>query len=103
MASALHSDRIMSLGRRLLWPAVALLLVLANVNTFAITTNEANRIIGAYNSAFYEVSGTNGYFKDTQTGGIAYFWGQAEMIECVIDAYEWTTNAVYGSMITNLL
>ncbi len=57
----------------------------------------------SYISSFYTVNGTNGYIKDRQTGGIAYFWGQAEMVECVLDGYEWTTNATYQAMITNLL
>jgi predicted alpha-1,6-mannanase (GH76 family) len=69
----------------------------------AFTTKDVETISGAYSSAFYQVNGTNGWIKDTQTGGVAYFWGQAEMIETVIDAYEWTSNSVYRGMITNLL
>ncbi len=49
------------------------------------------------------MNGTNGFIKDMQTGGVAYFWGQAEMIETVIDAYEWSSNSTYRGMITNLL
>jgi len=67
------------------------------------TARDAGTIFGAYNSNFYYQNGTNGYFKDTQTGNIAYFWGQAEMIECVIDAYEWNSNSTAQIMITNLL
>jgi hypothetical protein len=70
----------------------------------AFTTNDAGAIFGAYNSAFYTQNGTNGYFKNSQTDGSpAYFWGQAETIECVIDAYEWNSNSASRSMITNLL
>lgn len=69
----------------------------------AYTAKDADAMAVAYNNAFYSLSGTNGWFKDTQTGGVAYFWGQAEMIECAIDAYEWTSNATYKGMITNLL
>ena len=70
----------------------------------AVTTNDINTIFGAFNSAFYTQSGTNGYFKNSQTDGSpTYFWSQAEEIECVIDAYEWTSNATYKAMITNLL
>lgn len=70
----------------------------------AVTTDEINTIFSAFNSAFYTQSGTNGYFKNSQTDGSpTYFWSQAEEIECVIDAYEWTSNATYKAMITNLL
>ncbi len=70
----------------------------------AFTAKDVETLSSAYTSAFYVLSdGTNGYFKDTQTGGNAYFWGQAEMIECVIDAYEWNGNPTHGAMITNLL
>ncbi len=78
-------------------------LLLAEVSVQAFTAKDANTYLSAYNSAFYYQNGTNGWIKDTQTGGIAYFWGQAEMIETIIDAYEWNTNATSGLMITNLL
>jgi predicted alpha-1,6-mannanase (GH76 family) len=78
-------------------------LVVASLPAPAFTSRDATTVLSSYKSAFYTVSGTNGYFKDTQTGGIAYFWGQAEMIECAIDAYEWTTNVIDKGMITNLL
>ena len=70
---------------------------------FGFTTRDAYTISSAFNSAFYVQSGTNGWFKDTQTGGVTYFWGQAEMIECVEDAYEWNSNATLKAQITNLL
>ena len=96
---------------RFLWrhprPIIALLawlfLLLAQLSASAFTTKDASTVFSAFHSAFYSQSGTNGYIKDTQTGGIAYFWGQAEMIECVIDAYEWNTNTTAQTMITNLL
>ncbi len=62
-----------------------------------------NTIFGAFNSAFYTQNGNSGYFNNIQSGGETYFWGQAEEIECVIDAYEWNTNAAAANMITNLL
>lgn len=81
-----------------------LFLLHTTIAAVAFTTKDAETLSSAYASAFYNVSnGTNGYFKDTQTGGNAYFWGQAEMIECVIDAYEWNSNSVPQGMITNLL
>lgn len=69
----------------------------------AFTARDVETLSGAYVSAFYSSSGMNGHFKDTQTGGTAYFWGQAEMIECVIDAYEWNSSPAHRRMITNLL
>ena len=75
----------------------------AGMSALAFTTKDASTIFSSYNSAFYSQSGTNGYFKDTQTGGNAYFWVQANMIECVIDAYEWNSNSTSQVMITNLL
>ncbi len=83
---------------------VSLFLLMAEFPASAFTAKDADTMARAFNNAFYSVNGANGFFKDTQTSGSpAYFWGQAEMIECVIDAYEWTTNATYKGMITNLL
>ena len=76
---------------------------MTHLRAFAFTTSDANTIFGAYNSAFYVQNGTNGYFANNQSGGETYFWSQAEEIECVIDAYEWNSNSVTASMITNLL
>lgn len=78
-------------------------LLLPGFSVFAFSAGDARTLVTSYNSAFYSVSGANGYIKDTQTGGVAYFWGQAEMIECFIDAYEWTGDPMYKGMITNLL
>jgi hypothetical protein len=71
---------------------------------WAFTTKDVNTAVGAYNSAFYKVSGTNGYFTVNRTNTTdSYFWSQAEMIETFIDGYEWSSNSVYQGMITNLL
>ena len=82
---------------------VLLGLWLPAISVKAYSAKDASTIFTAFNSNFYFQSGTNAYFKDTQTGNIAYFWGQAEMIECVIDAYEWNSNTTAKVMITNLL
>ncbi|HSY42984.1 MAG TPA: glycoside hydrolase family 76 protein, partial [Candidatus Acidoferrum sp.] len=82
---------------------VTCFLLMTHLRAFAFTTSDANTIFGAYNSAFYVQNGTNGYFANNQSGGETYFWSQAEEIECVIDAYEWNSNSVTASMITNLL
>ncbi len=78
-------------------------LLAMNLSALAFSTADASTTFGSFNSAFYVQNGTNGYFKDTQIGGVTYFWGQAEIIECIIDNYEWTTNTSSQSMITNLL
>jgi len=79
-------------------------LLAANSPALAFSTNDAGTMFSAYNSAFYLQNGTNGIFKNSQTdASAAYFWGQAETIECVIDAYEWNSNATAQVMITNLL
>ncbi len=82
---------------------VCLGLLLSGFSTQAFTVRDANTIFSSFNNAFYSLNGTNGFFKDMQTGGNAYFWGQANMIECVIDAYEWRTNVASANTITNLL
>jgi len=74
-----------------------------DTNVRAYSNSDAATFLNAFNSTFYTVSGTNGYFKNNQSGGVTYMWGQAEEIECVIDAYEWTSNSFYANMITNLL
>lgn len=90
-------------ARRFIAGLVLCFLLKTNVTAFAYSAADAKAVVSSFHSAFYSVTGTNGYFKDTQTGGPAYFWGQAEMIECVIDAYEWTGDPVYRAMTTNLL
>jgi predicted alpha-1,6-mannanase (GH76 family) len=75
----------------------------AGISAFALTTNDAGTIFNSYTKAFYSLNVTNGYFKDDQAGGISDFWKQAEEIECVIDAYERTSNADYKVMTEDLL
>jgi hypothetical protein len=76
----------------------------AGIPALAYSSTDANSVFSSFNSAFYVQSGTNGFFKNSQNdGSAAYFWGQAEMIECVIDAYEWNPNSTSQAMITNLL
>ncbi len=77
--------------------------VTAGQAAFAFTTKDAGRIFRAYAHAFYVVNGTNGYFKADQAGGMADFWKQAEEIECVLDAYQNTSNADYQVMAMKLL
>ncbi|HEV2207721.1 MAG TPA: glycoside hydrolase family 76 protein [Verrucomicrobiae bacterium] len=75
----------------------------AGVSASAFTAQDANVLFNAYSNAYYSLSGSNGYFKNLPTGGIADFWKQAEEIECIIDAYEWAPNPGRKVMITQLL
>ncbi|HTV39467.1 MAG TPA: LamG-like jellyroll fold domain-containing protein [Candidatus Sulfotelmatobacter sp.] len=77
----------------------------ASASASAQATNNTSIIFQAYTNAFYRVSsGQDTYFQTEQTGGgYTTFWEETEEIECVIDAYEWTTNAAYKAIITNLL
>ncbi len=90
--------------RRPIYLLVLIFLLKSPISALAFSAADANTIFSSFNSAFYTQTGTNAYFKNSQTDGSAtYFWGQANEIECVIDAYEWTSNSAYQGMITNLL
>ncbi|HET7624290.1 MAG TPA: glycoside hydrolase family 76 protein [Verrucomicrobiae bacterium] len=72
-------------------------------SSFAFTPSDVVTSSFSFRNVFYTSSGGNAWFKDNQSGGATYFWGQANEIECVIDAYEWTSNSTYKTMITSLL
>jgi len=85
------------------WMALLLVLVTGG-GLHAFTARDSRTIVDTYLSAFYSVNGANAHFRVSQTDNThAYFWGQAEMIECVIDAYEWTGDPAYLPLITSLL
>ena len=67
------------------------------------TADNANIMFNSYSNAFYNVNGTNAWFKTDQAGGVADFWEQAEEIECIIDACERTANTNYQVMTAHLL
>lgn len=98
-------DRTLCMTRKALLNRLQflILLILFPISSRAWTAGDANTAFSAFNSVFYYQSGTNGWFKNNQSGGVSYFWTQAEEIECVIDAYEWSSNATYQAQITNLL
>ena len=77
--------------------------IIGGITAFAFTADDASAMLDSYTNAYYSLNGTNGYFKKDRAGGIADFWEQAEEIECVIDGYEWTSNATCKVMIANLL
>ncbi|RYD20011.1 MAG: DUF1080 domain-containing protein [Verrucomicrobiaceae bacterium] len=74
----------------------ALLLPLSPCSAF--TDADADRMFDAYNTAFYQSQTNNrAYYKETnkqppEDPGHAWFWGQANMMEMVADAYERAPN-----------
>lgn len=83
--------------------AIAVLALGATTPSWAFTTSDANTIMNSYNTAFYSVSGGNGYFKlTTAVTTRTDFWKQAEEIEMVADAWERTGNTTYRTMLTEL-
>ncbi len=55
----------------------------------AYTEADADRIFDAFNQAFYQTQSNNrAYYRENTDGGRAWFWGQANMIEMVADAYD---------------
>ncbi len=57
--------------------------------TAAYSDADADRIFDAFNEAFYVAqSGGRAYYKDNTDGGRGWFWGQANMMEMVADAYD---------------
>src|ERR1700744_6475742 len=61
-------------------------------------------IINGYSNTFYYVNGTNGYIRNQKgSSTTTYFWQFANEIQSVEDAYQWTGNPAYLSMVTNLL
>jgi hypothetical protein len=75
--------------------AAGVLLLGVNCNA-QFSGADANTMMNAYNTAFLTTSGGNSHFD---TG----FWGEAEQIEGVIDAYNRSGNAAYLTEITQLL
>ncbi len=55
----------------------------------AYTDADADRIFDAFNTAFYHSQTNNrAYYRENTAGGHAWFWGQANMVEMVADAYD---------------
>ncbi|HEY4414918.1 MAG TPA: glycoside hydrolase family 76 protein, partial [Verrucomicrobiae bacterium] len=79
-------------------------LLLSESPARAFTSTNADAVFNAYNTAFYSIFSTGkAHYKVNKSGGINYFWGQAEEIEGVLDAYERTGNLAYQTNITQLL
>lgn len=95
----MSSDRQRRIGTSL-----SFLFVLASfLPAVAYTADDATTIMDAYNKTFYRSIGSTGHYADTETGGVTYFWGQAEEIEGLIDAYDRTQSPDYKKIMTDLL
>ena len=82
----------------------AILILAGGFPARAFTTANADTMINSFNTAYYQTFGSGlAHYKDNQTGGVSYFWTQAEMIEMIEDAYDRTGNATYKNQITALL
>jgi autotransporter-associated beta strand protein len=97
----LKTDKMLGNGRGV-WILLGLLCFNGG-SSFAFTPSDVVTSFFSFKNVFYASSGANAWFKNNQSGGATYFWGQANEIECVIDAYEWTSNSVYKTMTTSLL
>ena len=71
--------------------------------TFSAASADAT--MDAYNAAYYYTFGPAQarYLNVKTNSSPTYFWGQAEEIEGLIDAYQRNTNTTYQKMINNLL
>jgi hypothetical protein len=91
---------------RAVWCAftVAILILAGGLSARAFTNANADTMMNAFNTAYYQPFGSGlAHYKDNQTGGVSYFWTQAEMIETLEDAYDRTGSATYKSQISALL
>src|SRR5437899_1812472 len=71
---------------------VCLTFLLAVQKASAFTAPDATTIVTGYTNAFYLGGSTSGSFRENQANANqTYFWQFANEIECVVDAYEWTT------------
>jgi len=69
----------------------------------AYTASDAGAMRDAYVRAFYAGDDRAGWFKKTQTGGVADFWEQAEEIETFVDLYEAAPRQKDQAMVGRLL
>jgi predicted alpha-1,6-mannanase (GH76 family) len=84
--------------------SLSLLFVLAGfLPAGAYTADDATTIMDAYNKAFYIRTDSSSHYADSETGGITYFWEQAEEIEGLIDAYDRTQDPEYKKKMSDLL
>lgn len=82
---------------------VTLILSLPRPAAAAARSNPGGELFAAYVANFYVLQGANGWFKKTQTNGVADFWELAEEIETVIDAHEASCPGADTPLISQLL
>jgi len=75
----------------------------ANSTAAAASASEGGALFSAYVTNFYVLHGNHGWFKKTQTNGVADFWELAEEIETVIDAHEASCPGADSALISQLL
>lgn len=82
----------------------AIFLLAGNFSAQAFTSANADTIFNYFNRAYYQSFGNGlAHYADTQTGGVSYFWTQAEMIETFEDAYNRSPNSQWQGNISSLL
>lgn len=86
------------------WLATVMFLAGGRAGVWATGTAEADAILSAYNTAFYATnSNGDGFFEnDTTRGGAAYFWGQAEEIEMLLDCCDRTNSPALKTQVTQI-
>jgi hypothetical protein len=67
------------------------------------SSSPGGELFATYMTNFYVLHGTNGWFKKTQTNGVADFWELAEEIETVIDAGEAACPGADSALISQFL
>lgn len=96
------TSHIFRVGQKLL--LLAAIFLGSDFSATAFTSNDVTTIVNAYTKAFYVPSGTNAYLMQSQTNRVSTdFWRLANEIECVLDAYEWTSNTTQKAMAARLL
>jgi predicted alpha-1,6-mannanase (GH76 family) len=75
------------------------ILLSAGIAAFAFTSRDADAAFDAYNTNFYVVHDSFGFYKTNLRGGRSDFWKQAEQIEMIEDAFERTGSAAHRQMI----
>ena len=78
-------------------------LLVAGGRAAAYTASDAGSLRDAYVRAFYAGDDHAGWFKKTQTNGVADFWEEAEEIETFIDLYETNPRPADQALVGRLL
>jgi len=96
----MSASRVVFQGLR--FTLFGVLLLASRGSTQAFTAEDAGRLFEAYNRAFYYTEGTNGYFRNTTSGGKTWFWERAEQLEMLLDVYERSGNRACLTQFSNV-